>query len=78
MVLTSLIGQGSLYKLSPSTGVDMTAYRNNFLVIEDADGTGSGTGSEGFIGYFEPAMIDFEILTSEDGDIVMMEADYAT
>jgi hypothetical protein len=54
----------------------MTAYRNDFLVTKDIGGSGSVEGEQPFFGYFEPAMIDHEILTDEDGDIVMMEVVY--
>ena len=55
----------------------MTAYRNDFLVVDDgSDGDGEGDGSSGFFGYYEPAMIDHEVLTDAEGDIVMMEVDY--
>lgn len=58
----------------------MTAYRNDFLVVEET-GSGSGGGSEGaeeFTGYFEPMAIDHEILTDADGDVVMGRVVYAT
>ncbi len=51
----------------------MTAYRNDFLVVESTGSSGSGgeDGVEAFIGYFEPMVISSEILLDAEGDIVM-------
>lgn len=53
----------------------MTAYRNNFaVVIQQAvvDSGDPGTGS-GVSKIYEPVMIEHELITSINGDIVMTE-----
>lgn len=58
----------------------MTAYRNNFLVVKDTGSisSGEGSGPSNISNRYEPMLIGHELLTTNDGDIILAEVKYVT